>query len=78
MTPVDTSFIYRSALNARELKALDSVREVYGVRRISLDERAHIIFVEYDASRLTENDIAALLRDAGIDLHGQQKMVPLT
>ncbi len=73
MTPVDTIFLYASPLNAQELRALDSVREVYGVRRISLHENARSVHVEYDASRLTEDDIAALLRDAGVDLQERHR-----
>jgi hypothetical protein len=47
------------------MKALDQVREVYGVHRIWFDKNARAIQVEYDASRLRADDIAALLREAG-------------
>jgi hypothetical protein len=50
------------------MQALDTVRGVYGVRQLSFDEKAHTIWVEYDASHMTEDDVIALLRDAGIDL----------
>jgi hypothetical protein len=75
MTPVDRTFFYGSRLNPRGLRALDNVREVYGVRRISFDESARSLRVEYDASRLTENDVAALLWDAGIDLQERHRAV---
>jgi hypothetical protein len=71
MTPLDATFVYGSPPGALELRALDDVREVYGIRRLGVDERAHTILVEYDASRLTEADVAALLRAARIDLHGR-------
>jgi len=45
-----------------------SIREVYGMRQIIMDERAHVLQVEYDASRLTKDDVIALFRDAGIEL----------
>jgi hypothetical protein len=68
VTDVETTFFYSSPLRERTWKALDNVRDVYGIRQLLLDDRAHAIHVEYDASHLTEGDVAALLRDAGIDL----------
>ena len=50
------------------MSALGSVREVYGVRKLFFDERERVVKVEYDASRLVESDIAALLRGAGLDI----------
>lgn len=47
--------------------ALDVVREVYGVRKISFAEKEGTISIEYDISRLTPADIAALVHGAGID-----------
>jgi hypothetical protein len=38
------------------------------MRQIIMDERAHVLQVEYDASRLTKDDVIALFRDAGIEL----------
>jgi hypothetical protein len=49
---------------------MDSVREVYGIRRLSLDEIRHSILVEYDSSRLHPEDMRALLRSAGVDTDG--------
>lgn len=68
MTLLDSTFFYASPPTENACRALDRVREVYGFRQISFDENAHAIRVEYDASHLTENDIEALLRDAGIQL----------
>lgn len=50
------------------MSALDCVHEVYGVRKISLEQAERIIRVEFDISRLAEDDIAALLRGAGVDI----------
>jgi copper chaperone CopZ len=68
MTLVDAVFRYRVHPGEREMSALDCVHEVYGVRKISLDPAERIIRVEFDISRLTEDDIAALLRGAGWDI----------
>ena len=48
--------------------ALNSLREVYGIRRLHLDERARTLTIEYDGTRLTEQGIRQLLRRAGLDL----------
>jgi hypothetical protein len=68
MTLLEGHFSYGQAPSEREVRALDRVRLVYGVRKISFDENAHIVRVEYDASRLRESDITVLLRAAGIDI----------
>ena len=52
----------------RALRALDRVRQVYGVLNIRFEEKARNVSIEYDASRLTEHDLGALLRSAGIDI----------
>jgi len=51
-----------------ETRALHEVREVYGIRQLAPDEKTNSIMVEYDASRLSGSDVAALLREAGISL----------
>ena len=68
MTLMHATFNYMSPPRESEMRALDHVREVYGMRQLTFDEREHSIRVEYDASRLTEDDVAALLRAAGISL----------
>jgi len=73
MTQFDVAYRYASKLSDATMRALDSVREVYGVRGIRLDEGARVIRVEFDASRLKEPVIAGLLRKAGLDL--QEKLV---
>jgi hypothetical protein len=68
MTAVDVAFRYGNTPGSIELRALDSVREVYGIRRIVFNEKERTIRVEYDASRLNEDVVARLLREAGVDL----------
>ena len=74
MTLLEVTFYYRLAPGERELQALNRVRQVYGARKTWFDEKAHTIKLEYDASRLTEHDLAALLRNAGIDIRTEQAM----
>jgi hypothetical protein len=66
LTALNKTFSYERLSGKCAIRALDQVRGVYGVRRICLDEKARTVAVEYDASRLRAEDIAALLTEAGI------------
>jgi copper chaperone CopZ len=68
MTQLDVVFRYGNQPGAAELRAIDSLREVYGIRQVKFNEREKTIRVEFDASRLKEDTVAALLRRAGVDL----------
>lgn len=57
------------------MTALGCVREVYGVRKMSFDEAKQTVRVEYDISRLAEDDIAGLLRGAGLDISAPIRLV---
>lgn len=47
------------------MDALDQVRDVYGIYGVSFDEGFNLIKVEFEAARLSEYDVVALLRAAG-------------
>jgi len=68
MTTVDVAFRYGTTPGEAELRALNTAREVYGIRKISFDKKESVLRVEYDATRLNEETVANLLRRAGIDL----------
>jgi hypothetical protein len=68
MTLLDVAYRYVSPPDQATMRALDNVREVYGVRRITFDESARVICVEFDASRFKEPVMADLLRRTGLDL----------
>ena len=68
MTALDVVFRYGAAPGEAELRAIAPLRDVYGIRKVSFDEKERTIRVEYDASRLKEDTVAALLRCAGIDV----------
>lgn len=68
MTLLDAAFEYQSWVGEQELRALDHVREVYGIYRLQLVDKDSTIFLTYDASRLTVCDVAVLLRAAGLAL----------
>ena len=66
MTQMDVSYRYINRPDESIMRAMDNVREVYGVRRISFNEKEKIVRVEYDASRLVEPVVAKLLRNTGL------------
>ena len=68
MTQMEVSYRYGSRPTEAALRALDNVREVYGIRRLRFDEKEQIVRVEYDASRFKEPVVANLLRGAGLDI----------
>lgn len=68
MTYLEIAFHYQSQPGEKELRALDSVREVYGIQRISFNEKEHIVRILFDASRMKEDTVARLLRESGLEL----------
>ncbi|HEX8817648.1 MAG TPA: hypothetical protein VF753_19310 [Terriglobales bacterium] len=68
MTQMEAAYRYGATPGEREMRALDAVREVYGIRRLTFDAKTRTLRVEYDASRMKEPVIAGLLRKAGIDV----------
>jgi hypothetical protein len=71
MTAVDVCFSYRMQPDATTMRAADYIREVYGVRRLRFNEAERTVRVEYDATRLNEETVAALLRRAGLEITGK-------
>jgi hypothetical protein len=72
MTQLEVAYRYGTPPGEAGMRALDSVREVYGIRRMRFDPKERIVRVEFDASRFKEPVIAGLLRKAGLDI--QEKL----
>lgn len=68
MTYLDMTFPYNTQPGERELRAIDGMREVYGIRSVRFNEKQRMVRVEFDASRLKQDAVARLLRQAGIDV----------
>ncbi len=68
MTQMEVAYRYNPPVTEATLRALDGMREVYGVRRISFNEHERVIRVEFDASRFKEPVVAGLLRRTGLEL----------
>jgi hypothetical protein len=71
MTYLEAAFRYQTTPGENELRAIDSIREVYGIQRIQFNENERTVRVSYDASRLKADAVAKLLRQAGIDVQEQ-------
>jgi hypothetical protein len=68
MTTMEVSYRYHNRPSESVLRAVDSVREVYGIRKVRVSEKEQVVRVEYDASRFKEAVVVNLLRRAGLDV----------
>ena len=68
MTYLDVVFNYKSLPGESELRAIDSMREVYGIRSVQFNEKERTVRVGFDASRMKQEAVARMLRQAGIDV----------
>ena len=76
MTQLDVLYRYGAPPSEAATLALAGLREVYGVRKLTLDERQKTVRIEYDATRLTEPVIHQMLRRAGLDVVEALPMFP--
>ena len=68
MTSVVAMFQLQSRISDAVAQRLGSSYTELGVRRISLDEAAASIAIEYDATRMDQLGVAALLRRLGVPI----------
>lgn len=68
MTTVDVVYKYGAEPTEAAAMGLARLREVYGIRRVSFDQAAKSVRVEYDSTRLTEPTVQGLLRRGGLDV----------
>ena len=66
MTKVQLRYQLAGPLDDGQLERLDTLRAVYGMLRLAPGPDG--LTVDYDASRLTEQDVEAHLRRAGIPI----------
>jgi hypothetical protein len=71
MTYMDVVFRYGAVPGETELRAIDGMREVYGIRGVKFNQTERTVRVGYDASRLKADGVARLLRQAGVDVREQ-------
>ena len=66
MTSVVARFQYQGALSGKVAQMLGESYTHLGVRKIALNEAERTIAIEYDATRMDRNGVAALLRRLGV------------
>ncbi len=71
MTYLEAVYRYQTPPGEAELRAVDTVREVYGIQLIQFDDKERTVRVRFDASRMKGEAVARLLRQAGIDVQGE-------
>ena len=68
MTYLEVVFNYGAIPGENELRSIDAMREVYGIRRVLFNAKERTVRVEFDASRLKQDAVVKLLRSAGVDV----------
>jgi hypothetical protein len=76
MTQLEVLYRYEQHPTEAAMFALGKAREVYGVRRVLVDQDKKTILVEYDATRLSNPVLLQLLRGAGIDIVEELPLIP--
>lgn len=76
MTTVEVLFRYEQHPTEAAMFALGNMSEVYGIRRILLQEEWQTIRVEYDATRLNKAIVEQLLRRSGINITEELPLIP--
>ncbi len=76
MTQLEVLYQYDRHPSETTMFAIGKMRDVYGVRRIRLDEQKKTVRVEYDATRLNKQIIYQLLRRTALDLTAELPLIP--
>ncbi len=76
MTTVDVEFRFEGEPGVAVAVALASAKDVYGIRRLSLNRAERTVRVEYDATRLNAATVAGLLKGAGLRLVEEVSLIP--
>lgn len=76
MTQLEALYRYEGHPTETTMFALGNLREVYGIRRIKIDEEWKTIRVEYDATRLAGPTIFQLLRRTGLAVVEALPLIP--
>lgn len=76
MTQLDVLYRYEGHPTEDAMIALGNLREVYGIRRLQMNEELKTIRVEYDATRLAGSAVFQLLRRCGISVVEGLPLIP--
>lgn len=76
MTQLEALYRYEGHPTEDTMFALGNLREVYGIRRVRIDEEWKTIRVEYDATRLGGPAVFQLLRRTGLAVVEALPLIP--
>jgi hypothetical protein len=76
MTQLDVKYRYGAPPSEPAMMALGRIREVYGIRQMTVNEAEKTVRLEYDATRLTEPIVHQLLRRTGLDITERVSLLP--
>ena len=68
MTKVQLQYVLTRPLTDADEKAVRNVHSTYGMQRVQLAPSLDQLSVEYDASRLSEQDVEAVLQRFGLPI----------
>lgn len=70
-TNIDIQFGYAQHPTEDTMRAVAELYDVYGIRRVRLNQADRTVLVEYDATRLSSAVVFQLLRRAGLSVTEQ-------
>ena len=76
MTTVEILYRYTTPPTESVTFALAGTRDVYGIRRISIDTDARTLRVEFDATRLNTATVTKLIRLTGLEITEELPLIP--
>jgi hypothetical protein len=76
MTTVDIVYRYATQPTESVAVALAGARDVYGIRRITIDSATRTLRVEFDATRLNTADVTKLVRLTGLEIAQELPLIP--
>ena len=68
MTTVEAVFAYQGTLGENQARKLGESYTALGIRKIRVNEQEHTIAIEYDATRMDQYGVAAMLRSLGVPI----------
>lgn len=76
MTAIEILFRFSVPPSDSVAFALAGIRDVYGIRHVSLDSGTQTARVEYDATRLNAAAVTKLVRMTGLEIAEELPLIP--
>lgn len=76
MTTVEILYRFSTPPSESVAFALAGTRDVYGIRRLTVDSEAHTLRVEFDATRLNAATVTKLVRSTGLEINEELPLIP--